>query len=776
MLFNREVSTPNYLIQGEKIEAILTEIMLQDKVGLIYFDIQACGEIEKVYGDAVCQRILFHFRTAVSTLHLSGPDPKVVGWQDLGGDDAALVVAMNGRASYLDLCNLAEKLHSLALGSVNAALGKEKLPAISLHVGYAFLEPPVKRKIESVLYSAVKEALELAKSPLNIDQRRQIEDLKHIIDQQQLTTVFQPIIATGSGEIFGYEALSRGPANSSLHLPGILFPLAEKAGLLYQLEQTTRLLAIQRFAAHKVPGKLFLNLSSKVIEAPEFSGGQTRAILDNLGLHPHSVVWEITERNAISDFDNFRKALEHYRKQGYLIAIDDAGAGYSSLQTIAELHPDFIKMDMSLISGVTHSPVKRALLETFVTFAAKINATLIAEGIETEEDLVTLIDIGFPLAQGYFIARPGSPPPQPSLQLRDALRNYNRYDHEAEVVVTTAGSLMQKTASFPVQTKAREVFAFFNADLEATAAVILQGAQPVGLIMRDRLYRHVAATQYGFSLYADKPIDSLMDACPLTVDVETRLSNLAEFCRNRAGSRIYDDVIVTENGLYIGTIPVRQIFDALTSLQIEVARVTNPMTNLPGGPIIQEKMRQAIETNQPFAAVYVDLDNFKPLNDHYGFERGDKVIQMTARIICQAVNGKESRGDFIGHIGGDDFVFITRPETVEDICQKIITAFDQEVSQHYSEEDLAAGGIWANNREGERQFFPFCGISLAIVDNLSLRFTNYLQVSELLAELKHYAKTIPGSTFVRNRRTPKPSAAGLDLPLPGSDGLALDNS
>jgi len=756
MLFTKDTNAPNYLIQGDKIEGLLTEIMLKDKIGLIYFDIQAFGEVEKIYGYEACQGILFHFRTTVATLRLNTKDIKVVGWQDLGGDDAILIVAMDGKASYLDLCNLSSKLHVLALSTLGGLLNKESLPQVQLHVGYAFLEPPVKRKMESVLYSAIKEALELAKSPLNIDQRRQIEDLKVIIEEQNLSTVYQPIISTRNGEILGYEALSRGPVNSSLHLPAILFPLAERAGLLYQLEKTTRQLAIQRFAEHRLPCKLFLNLSSKVIESPDFSGGITKSILDEYGIHPHSIVWEITERNAINDFDNFRKALEHYRNQGYLIAIDDAGAGYSSLQTIAEIHPDFIKMDMSLVSGVAHSPVKRALLETFVTFAAKINATLIAEGIEEEEDLTTLIDIGFPFVQGYFIARPENPPPQATPELQNALKNYSRYDHEFEVNVIKARTLMQKTLSYPVKTKAKEVFAYFNSNSEATAVVILQGLQPVGLVMRERLYRHIATTQYGFSLYADKPIDGLMDACPLTVDAEAHLSNLAEFCRNRAGSRMYDDLIVTENGLYTGTIPVRKIFDALANLQIEIARVTNPMTNLPGGPIIQEQMRLVIEKKKPFAAVYVDLDNFKPLNDHYGFERGDKVIQMTARIICKAVNeDQKSKGDFIGHIGGDDFVFITQPEAVEQTCQKIIADFDREIINYYSDEDIKAGGIWAKNRDGIEQFFPFCSVSLAIVDNVTLRFTNYLQVSELLAELKHYAKTIPGSTFVRNRRNLK---------------------
>lgn len=123
-------------------------------------------------------------------------------------------------------------------------------------------------------------------------------------------------------------------------------------------------------------------------------------------LNPSDVVLEITERSAIEDFKLFREALAHYRNQGYFIALDDVGAGYSSLQSIAELHPDFLKVDRSLIMNVNQDPTKWALLETFVTFSKRIGCQVIAEGVETGEEMRTVVQLGVDYIQSYYIGRP----------------------------------------------------------------------------------------------------------------------------------------------------------------------------------------------------------------------------------------------------------------------------------------------------------------------------------------------------------------------------------
>lgn len=237
-------------------------------------------------------------------------------------------------------------------------------------------------------------------------------EFQTLIENNHLQVLYQPIVNLQKTSLLGWEALTRGPADSYFSSPLNLFSFAEKSGMLYLLERTCRRLALNGAATLGRDQKLFINMDPQVLNDPYFVKGETKLVLDALDLHPSNIVFEITERRSIQDFSAFRKSLEHYRSQGYLIAIDDAGAGYSSLQSIAELRPDFIKLDMSLIRGVDKDHVKQALLETFVTFSNKIGCLIVAEGIETEAELETITRLGVPLGQGFYLGRPDVPPPE----------------------------------------------------------------------------------------------------------------------------------------------------------------------------------------------------------------------------------------------------------------------------------------------------------------------------------------------------------------------------
>lgn len=185
-----------------------------------------------------------------------------------------------------------------------------------------------------------------------------IDEVRRVLHDQSVYSLYQPIVTLGSGEVMGYEALTRGPVHSVLHSPSLLFPIAEQIGQLYALERLAREKAIQRAKLDTKQQLLFLNISSHIIYDAEFVPGRTLEVLQQHGLGPHNVVFEITERSSMDDFALAKQILKHYRRQGYRIAIDDAGAGYSSLQTIAELHPDFIKADRSLIENIHRDKIK----------------------------------------------------------------------------------------------------------------------------------------------------------------------------------------------------------------------------------------------------------------------------------------------------------------------------------------------------------------------------------------------------------------------------------
>jgi len=181
----------------------------------------------------------------------------------------------------------------------------------------------------------------------------------------------------------------------------------------------------------------------------------------------------------------------------------------------------------------------------------------------------------------------------------------------------------------------------------------------------------------------------------------------------------------------------------------------NPLTRLPGNISIGREVRERIEKNKDFAFGYADLDYFKPFNDCYGFSRGDEVIKMTGRLIFGIVKAKQPQGSFVGHIGGDDFVFIIDVDLVEEAAAEIIKAFDSLITGCYDREDSTQGFIQSFDRKGKASQFPVMGISIGITETRSRPFSHYGEVTELAAEMKKFAKQFKGSCFKSDRRQDK---------------------
>jgi len=178
----------------------------------------------------------------------------------------------------------------------------------------------------------------------------------------------------------------------------------------------------------------------------------------------------------------------------------------------------------------------------------------------------------------------------------------------------------------------------------------------------------------------------------------------------------------------------------------------NPLTRLPGNVSIINEFSRKIESKSLFAVCYVDLDKFKAYNDKYGFEHGDEVIRETARILIQATQQAGNPGDFIGHIGGDDFVVITDPQAADKICEKIIAEFDKKVPSFYKEADRKNGYIIALDRQGKEQKIPLLSISIGVVTNEFRNIEHVAQIGEIGAELKSYAKHLERSNFIKDQR------------------------
>jgi diguanylate cyclase (GGDEF)-like protein len=180
---------------------------------------------------------------------------------------------------------------------------------------------------------------------------------------------------------------------------------------------------------------------------------------------------------------------------------------------------------------------------------------------------------------------------------------------------------------------------------------------------------------------------------------------------------------------------------------------SNPLTHLPGNNKIQEMITKRMQGADYFAVAYSDLDNFKAYNDKYGFKKGDEVILFTAEVIKEAVKLSGNSKDFIGHIGGDDFVVVSNPESIQKIGDKIISLLDEGIGKFYSQEDRDNGFIVTKDRQGNTQKFPIVSISISVVNNLRHTFTNIGEIVKIVTELKKFAKQKEGSCVVVDKRS-----------------------
>lgn len=179
----------------------------------------------------------------------------------------------------------------------------------------------------------------------------------------------------------------------------------------------------------------------------------------------------------------------------------------------------------------------------------------------------------------------------------------------------------------------------------------------------------------------------------------------------------------------------------------------SPLTGLPGGRAIERAIEGQLSSGTAWSILYLDLDNFKAYNDVYGFLRGNELIQLLARLATETVRDLGNLGDFVGHVGGDDFVIITTPDRVAPICERLIARWESESRQFYAPADLDSGTLVAFDRQGRQQSFPLVAVSIGVVTNVRRPVKTMEQVSQIAAEVKHKAKSIPGSAYYVDHRS-----------------------
>jgi EAL domain-containing protein (putative c-di-GMP-specific phosphodiesterase class I) len=260
-------------------------------------------------------------------------------------------------------------------------------------------------RAERIIQQAVTDAMLRGLLEGEESQHQKQDQLKRLIETGTVRTVFHPIVRMRDGQVIGHEALTRPGLETSFTSVEELFAFAESTDLLMDFERLCRKTAIRAVATLPRRGLVFLNASARAMEDPDWQNGAVDAQLAQSGLGPDDVVVEITERMAVDRQDAFQATLRGFKARGYRVAVDDMGAGYASLQSLAAIEPDFLKFDVSLVREIDRSSIKRSLLESLRTLAEKIHAQVIAEGVEREQERATLLALGIDLGQGFYFHR-----------------------------------------------------------------------------------------------------------------------------------------------------------------------------------------------------------------------------------------------------------------------------------------------------------------------------------------------------------------------------------
>jgi diguanylate cyclase (GGDEF)-like protein len=584
--------------------------------------------------------------------------------------------------------------------------------------------------------------------------------LNEILHQRQLSALFQPIINMQRGELVGYEGLIRGPSDSPLHSPMNLFKVARANNLGVEVEHMCRRVVLERFAELNLPGKLFLNVSPEILLQPRARHGETLGYIHEVGINPERVIIELTENQPTYDYDLLREAVMHYRGMGFQIAIDDLGEGFSSLRLWSELRPEYVKIDMHFVQGINHDPVKLQFVRSIQEIAEESGTVVIAEGIETQNELLLIRDLRIAYGQGYHIARPH---PNPATELpAEVAKILNRngvavYPHKSafEHNIVTALKLLRIVPTATPDMSNTQVYEMFSSNPELQIIPVVEDGMPLGLISRHDLIDRFARL-YSRDLYGKKPCTSFMYARPLITDKDTRLQDLSQIIVEADHHHLSNGFIITDQGRYLGMGTGHDLMREITQMQINAARYANPLTLLPGNVPINEHIERLLGNGTHFSACYVDLDHFKPFNDVYGYRKGDDVIQLTGRILATHCDPNR---DFIGHIGGDDFIVLFQNEDWEVRCRTMLEAFAAAMPAHYSIEDSERGGYVSEDRRGKKVFHPLVTLSLGVVRVDPGQYVSHHQIASATSEAKKQAKKIPGNSLFIERRQ------GSSLPL-----------
>jgi EAL domain-containing protein (putative c-di-GMP-specific phosphodiesterase class I)/GGDEF domain-containing protein len=401
MLHDSLTGLPTLPVAIERSRQIFKE---RGELVVLYFNFVRYSKVEEIYGWEKLDAVLETTASAVKAFlddDEMGESRVMVSFTN-DDDFIFFHVPQSGVAAATEgeITEMVARLQTSVGATIEAAHGEDIAALFDIYVGRAHLYYNPKIRLERLIYRGIREAQNSSRSVEERERARRVNDLKTALRDRAVYVDYHPIVVASTREIFGYEALARGVART-LRSPEVMFDVAAEADLIWELSRLCRARALEGMAQRLEPGQLlFLNVDPHDFADPAFTEQEVT--------EPSRVVIEITERTAIKDYPKFRERLKAFREMGYRFAVDDAGSGYAGLGSIANLEPDFIKLDISLINAIDTNFIKQNLVQTMVKFANDHGAMVIAEGVERAEEFAMVQELGVHLVQGFYLHRPQS--------------------------------------------------------------------------------------------------------------------------------------------------------------------------------------------------------------------------------------------------------------------------------------------------------------------------------------------------------------------------------
>jgi EAL domain-containing protein (putative c-di-GMP-specific phosphodiesterase class I)/GGDEF domain-containing protein len=508
--------------------------------------------------------------------------------------------------------------------------------------------------------------------------------LKALIDQRAIRAVFQPIVDLNDGMIVAHEALCRPLPDSGFANADDLFHSADEAGLLWELEQVTRALALEAAADWPRDTRLFLNTSPSVFADDRFA----RVLREDLARIPHlgpnQIVLEVTERSEIAFDDTLLRQVNLAKDVGFNVAIDDAGAGTSGLNRMMQIRPHWIKLDRQLVSEIDADPYKQNLVRFFVHFARMSGVSVIAEGIENPAELATLMGLGIRFGQGYFLARPADRAATMDHACAAGVRErwasveagLPAEPHSLPMVRLCTGVLVIEASL----TSIADVAAQLGKNPEHSGAVITEGRRLIGWADRRSIMR--ASLDTG----ANNPVTSITRPAVCALAPDATVQEALQFACTREDDDLSQPIIIAAGAEIVGVVHMRELLRAAACDIRPGSRQGSPVSDLPARVRADQHLELMIARGQDSAlrlsrdyhpdAAFIDVRRFADYNTLFGYEMGDRLIRTLSDQINATIAKGSSDGIFLAHLGDDRFLITARTGLLEPRLRLLLQNFE----------------------------------------------------------------------------------------------------